>query len=182
MLQKVLLALALAADVPVLLLDEPTANLDARARQDFLHGLERVAHDTTILLATHRLSDVEAVADRLLVLHGGGIAFDGSMAQLHDRIGATQTLWLRVPPGARELAQGHVQRRFGLPSFVSNGSAFGVRVARRARMDLLAGLRDDGITVDDFWTESPPLSDLLTGILQLDVAASSSPGPREREV
>lgn len=82
MLQKLLLALALAARVPVLLLDEPTANLDPQARKEFLRVLTAVPRDTTILLASHRLADVEAVADRVVVLHQGRVAFDGRLAAL----------------------------------------------------------------------------------------------------
>jgi ABC-type multidrug transport system ATPase subunit len=82
MLQKALLALALAADAPLLLLDEPTANLDARARREFLRALDEMADDRTILLASHRLADLEAVAQRILVLHDGRVAFDGSVAAL----------------------------------------------------------------------------------------------------
>lgn len=85
MLQKTLLALALAADVRVLLLDEPTANLDTRTRREFLSALNRVAPDTTVLLASHRFADVTAVADRLLVLHDGGIVFDGTLEALWRR-------------------------------------------------------------------------------------------------
>jgi len=82
MLQKLLLALALAARVPVLLLDEPTANLDPQARKEFLRALAAVPRETTILLASHRLADVEAVADRVLVLHQGRLAFDGRLTDL----------------------------------------------------------------------------------------------------
>lgn len=82
MLQKLLLALALAARVPVLLLDEPTANLDPHARKEFLRALAAVPRETTILLASHRLADVEAVADRVLVLHRGRLAFDGRLTDL----------------------------------------------------------------------------------------------------
>lgn len=82
MLQKLLLALALAARVPVLLLDEPTANLDPQARREFLRALAAVPPETTILLASHRLADVEAAADRVLVLHQGRVAFDGRLPDL----------------------------------------------------------------------------------------------------
>jgi ABC-2 type transport system ATP-binding protein len=180
MLQKVLLALALGADVPVLLLDEPTANLDPHARPEFLRGLRQVAGDTTVLLASHRLADVEAVADRLLVLHAGRIAFDGTMRALWDRVGAVETLWVRVPAEARDAARLRVEAHVHLPSFVSNGSALGVRVAHHARADVLAALRAADIPVDDFWTESPTLGDLLAGALGLPLdQAPEAVGERE---
>jgi ABC-type multidrug transport system ATPase subunit len=101
MLQKLLLALALAARVPLLLLDEPTANLDARARKEFLRFLAAVDRDTTILLASHRFSEVRAVADRVLVLREGRVAFDGPLAGL--RRGPARDR-LRLAPSLRDPA------------------------------------------------------------------------------
>jgi len=166
MLQKVLLALALGADVPLLLLDEPTANLDPRARREFLRALQSVDHDTTILLASHRFADVQAVADRLLVLHGGRIAFDGSVATLRDRVGDAVTLWVKVPTDVRERARQHLES-LALPAVLSNGSAIGVRVDHAARADVLVELRQRAIPVEDFWTEVPSLQDLLENVLGL---------------
>ncbi len=167
MLQKVLLSLALAAEVPLLLLDEPTANLDPRARRDFLRALRTVDRGTTILLASHRLADVEAVAERLIVLHAGRIVFDGSMRDLWQRIGATVTLWVEVPDGTRDRAREHLRTACQLPTVISNGAALGVRVERTGRADVVVALRDAGITVTDFWTEAPGLHDLLEGVLGL---------------
>jgi ABC-type multidrug transport system ATPase subunit len=166
MLQKVLLALALGADVPLLLLDEPTANLDPTARREFLRALRSVNHDTTILLASHRFADVEAVADRLLVLHGGCIAFDGGVADLRDRVGDAVTLWVKVPANLRDGARRHLES-LALPAVLSNGSAIGVRVDHAARADVLVELRKQAIPVEDFWTEAPSLQDLLEDVLGL---------------
>lgn len=100
MLQKLLLALALAARVPLLLLDEPTANLDARARKEFLRLLAGVNGGTTILLASHRFTDVKAVADRVLMLRDGRLAFDGPLAGLRHRVQRHRVLDLASMPGA----------------------------------------------------------------------------------
>lgn len=172
MLQKALLALALGAHVQLLLLDEPTANLDPRARRDFLRTLRRVDRDTTILLASHRLADVDAVADRLLVLHGGCIAFDGKMNQLWQRAGADVTLWMKVPPTLQSRAQDHLRSRCSLATVLANGAALGVQVERGRRADVLAALRSAGIPVEDFWTEAPPLEDLLERVLGLHALRS----------
>lgn len=115
MLQKTLLALALGADVRVLLLDEPTANLDARTRRDFLSALERVSPDTTVLLASHRFADVTAVAQRLLVLHRGRLVFDGSLDELWRRTKGLQRVgvpvdafWREQQPTLEDLLEGLV--------------------------------------------------------------------------
>ncbi len=165
MLQKLLLALALGDDTPLLLLDEPTANLDPRARHEFLRALRRVDRRTTVLLASHRLADVQAVAERMLVLHHGGLVFDGTMHELWERVGATVTLWLRVPPNVRDEARDRLRTRYQLPSTAANGAAFGVCVVRGGGADVLVDLRKAGIPVEEFWTESPSLQDLLEGVL-----------------
>lgn len=65
--QRLALVLALLNDPPVLLLDEPTANLDAAAREDHLRQLVRLRDEgKAILFTSHRLDEVAALADRVL--------------------------------------------------------------------------------------------------------------------
>ncbi|UCF19951.1 MAG: ABC transporter ATP-binding protein [Gemmatimonadota bacterium] len=165
MLQKSLLALALAEDVPLLLLDEPTANLDPRARREFLRMLRRVDDDTTILLATHRLSDVEEVADRLLVLHEGRIVFDGGVRELWAEAGASVILWVKVGAGERERAHQELARHWQGATVLANGSQLGLKVERGRRADVLVALREAELSVEDFWTETPSLHDLMERLL-----------------
>jgi len=165
MLQKALLALALGEDVPLLLLDEPTANLDPRARREFVRALRQVDRATTVLLASHRLADVEALAERLVVLHEGRIVFDDSMHALKQRIGAVATLWVRVAPDRRPGADERLRARLGIATVLSNGAALGVRGDAAALADVLHELRTGGIQVEEFWTEAPSLHDLLEGAL-----------------
>lgn len=174
MLQKTLLGLALAAHVDLLLLDEPTANLDAPARREFLRVLRSTAADRTVLLATHRLADVEAVADRLLVLHEGSIAFAGRMRELWDAVGADITLWIQVPQDRRDDVERYVAARHAITTVLRNGSAFGVKIERNRRADLLGDLRREGVVVDDFWTEAPSLHDLMEQLLAARRAAAEN--------
>jgi ABC-2 type transport system ATP-binding protein len=67
---------------PVLLLDEPLASLDPLARREFLHVLgDAVRGDgATVLLSSHVITDIEQACDRLLVLGGGRMLLDLSIA------------------------------------------------------------------------------------------------------
>lgn len=72
MKQRLALAAALLGDPPILLLDEPTANLDAAGRRDFLALLADLrAGGTTLVVTTHRLAEVRMLADDVIVLDTG---------------------------------------------------------------------------------------------------------------
>jgi ABC-type multidrug transport system ATPase subunit len=67
--QRLALALALLADPPVLLLDEPTANLDTRARAEYMKLIRELKRQgKTIVFASHRVEEVKALADEVLWL------------------------------------------------------------------------------------------------------------------
>lgn len=80
----------------ILFLDEPTAGFDPEARREF-HDLVRGLaddHGTTVLLTTHDLAEAETLADRILVLDGGRIAADGTVADLARRFaGQDEVRW-----------------------------------------------------------------------------------------
>ena len=81
--QKVALVAALAADVELLLLDEPTAGLDPLMEQVFRECVrERVAGGTTVLLSSHILSEVEQLADRVTIINAGRVVETGTLAEL----------------------------------------------------------------------------------------------------
>ena len=69
--QRVGLAEALIADPPILILDEPTSGLDPNQVRQFRELVQSFRGDKTVLLSTHILSEVEAVCDRLIIIHEG---------------------------------------------------------------------------------------------------------------
>lgn len=76
MQQKLLAAMALGTDCPILLLDEPTANLDPHARTRFFERLAARRPAPTILLSSHRLDEIRHLVDRVVVLADGVVSFD----------------------------------------------------------------------------------------------------------
>ncbi|MEU6203870.1 ATP-binding cassette domain-containing protein [Micromonospora musae] len=84
------LTAALLHGPEVLFLDEPTIGLDVVSRQavrGFLDELGRTG-DTTLMLTTHDLADIERVCRRLVVIDHGRVVHDGSIADLHERYGS----------------------------------------------------------------------------------------------
>ena len=82
-----LLALALGHEPELLVLDDPTLGLDAVARRAVFDELigELAERGTTVLLASHDLEGVERIAERVGILHGGGLVVDESLEQLKAR-------------------------------------------------------------------------------------------------
>ena len=79
--QKVALARAYLRDAQVLILDEPTAALDARGEYEVFLRFSELVSDRTAVIISHRFSTVR-MADRIVVLHGGTVAEDGTHDQL----------------------------------------------------------------------------------------------------
>ncbi|ANZ13444.1 ABC transporter ATP-binding protein [Streptomyces noursei ATCC 11455] len=79
--QRIAIARAFHRDAPVLVLDEPTAALDARAEHKVFSRLTRLAAGRTVLFVTHRLANTR-LADRILVLKDGHVVESGSYEQL----------------------------------------------------------------------------------------------------
>ncbi len=81
--QRVNVALGLIADPPVLALDEPSASLDPGQRQRLWEFILALVEDgTAVLFSTHNVSEAQRYADRVLVLAGGRLRFDGTPQEL----------------------------------------------------------------------------------------------------
>lgn len=91
--QRVGLAIALLHDPETLIMDEPTAGLDPNQIRDFRINIKRLGKSKTILISTHILQEVEAVADRVLFIHEGRLVFDGTPAELRSDTSLEQSFY-----------------------------------------------------------------------------------------
>ena len=84
--RQVALLCALCHRPELLLLDEPAGGLDALARREFLETAIQALNETgtTILFSSHYLSDVERLADRVVMLHDASVLIDSSLDELHE--------------------------------------------------------------------------------------------------
>ena len=103
--QKVALVAALASDVELLLLDEPTAGLDPLMEADFREWIvEDRKNGRTVLLSSHILAEVEALSDRVTIIRNGRVVESGSLAEMRHLTHTSISAELATPPdGLAEL-------------------------------------------------------------------------------
>ena len=97
--QRVGLAQALLHDPDVLVMDEPTAGLDPNQIREFRENIRLLGRSKTILISTHILQEVEAVADRVLLINEGRLVFDGKPGELRED-GSLEKQFYRLTSGA----------------------------------------------------------------------------------
>ena len=114
--QRVGIAQSLLSDPALLIIDEPTGALDPEERARIRHLIVELAGERIIILSTHIVSDIEATASRIVVLHEGRVLWQGSVEALLAVAQGRAWEWV-VPP--EQLAQvrrahrlSHVARRF----------------------------------------------------------------------
>ena len=83
--QRVGLASALIHDPEILILDEPTTGLDPNQLVEIRHIIKELGKTKTILLSSHIMQEIQAVADRVIVLHKGNIVLDKPMKALQGK-------------------------------------------------------------------------------------------------
>jgi energy-coupling factor transport system ATP-binding protein len=175
-LQRVALAAALVTRPQLVLLDEPTSQLDPVAGDELIWLLRRLNEEwgVTILLAEHRLERCLAAADRVIAMDSGSIAFDGAPT---DFLGWAQDVDTALEtPGARLFSLAGIEplptgvrdaRRILAPmEAVEGGRAGGPDRARRRR-DPRPSLGANAADVRDLWVEldaGETARDVLRGI------------------
>ncbi len=83
--QRVGMAQALLHEPDVLILDEPTAGLDPNQIREVRQTMRRLGEEKTILLSTHILQEVEALADRVIVINEGRLVSDGPVSEFDPK-------------------------------------------------------------------------------------------------
>lgn len=152
MKQRLALGIALLSDPPVLVLDEPTSSLDTAARNQFVHLLLEVKQaGKTIVFTSHRIEEVEALADEVIVMERGAVQRRCGPGELAGILGLRTQVKLRVDSRRLDealdllLAQGYQARR--------NGVGVLVDVPAREKALPIHTLNGAGIVVSDIEME-----------------------------
>src|SRR5207302_10463082 len=100
--QRIAIARALLKDAPILILDEPTASLDAQTESEIMSALKRLMANRTTFIIAHRFSTIRA-ADRIVVLEHCRIAETGRHEELMRASGVYRRLYDFQTPGRSSL-------------------------------------------------------------------------------
>ncbi|MDR7419481.1 MAG: energy-coupling factor transporter ATPase [Armatimonadota bacterium] len=137
-MRRVALAGVLAMRPQALVLDEPTAGLDPRARRELLDRIEAWHRQgITIVLVTHNMDEAARLAGHVIVMHEGRVVLQGAPAEVFGREADLRAIGLDLPLAARLVRE---LRRRGL----AVGDALTMTQARRAILTALRG-RDHGV-------------------------------------
>jgi ABC-type multidrug transport system ATPase subunit len=147
--QRLALAVSVLAHPPILFLDEPTANLDAQSRKHYISFLQAQKNQgRTILYCSHRMEEVHALAERVLVLEQGRLSADCTPCELQERLGAMAVLRVYLERSLMERALEVLAER-GIEAS-RNGAGLKVRVRVNEKARPLAALAQAGVEVNDF--------------------------------
>jgi ABC-2 type transport system ATP-binding protein len=148
----------------ILFLDEPTIGLDAISKlaiRDFIRGINE-KNGTTVILTTHDMDDIEALAKRIIIIGKGTIAFDGTIESLHRRILNEKNLVIDFKEEPADLTApantsivekcGHRVRLAYDPNFVST-------------KELIRSIMES-YDIIDLYIENPPIEKLIAELYE----------------
>jgi ABC-2 type transport system ATP-binding protein len=138
----------------ILFLDEPTLGLDVtmqRRIRGFLAAYNE-RHGASIMLTTHYMADVEALCERVIVIHHGAILFDGPLSVLARRFASHKTLVVTLDEPADLSSYGEV--------LSSSPTRTTLRIAREQTAAVTARLLSNH-PVRDLTVEDPPIDDVI---------------------
>ena len=137
--QRVGLADALVADPPILVLDEPTAGLDPNQIREVRDLVRELARERTVLLSTHILSEVEALAARVVVLRAGRVVAEGALDEIRRSARGTRVVVAAADEAVamqalegRALGQGIISTTLSAPEAARRLVGAGVAIRRSA--------------------------------------------------
>lgn len=179
--QRVGLAQALLHDPPLLILDEPTNGLDPLQVVEMRELIRQLGSTKTVVLTSHVLPEVEALADRVVLIHQGQKVADAPLAELaSDRLGSRLTVTARA---TTEQLRAICAQWAGVEKMDIRAGAFGDPGLARAQLrtveldlaavqDLADALQRAGLTVLEFSPAAGGLEALFRGLDRVPMVAT----------
>jgi len=161
MRQRLVLAMSLVGQPDLLVLDEPTSGLDPSGARDVRHIIrEERDRGATVFFSSHVLSQVEAVCDRVGILHEGRLVALDTIEGLRESVAAEARLTVRVDD-LTDQAVDAVEALEGVSSVVVEDRQLSITCDDGAKTDVIVALEANGASVRDFETAETSLEELF---------------------
>lgn len=163
MRQRLSFAIALLPEPAFLILDEPTSNLDAHARAEFLRLIKEYKENgKTVVFSSHRLDEVDYLADRAVLMKDGRVVMDEEPRRLRQSLGLGTKMNIAVSDEHASLASAAFAAA-GIIVHGKNGKGFLVEVRGVDSLRPLRELMSRDIPVLGFSVEEPTMENILEG-------------------
>ncbi|MBE6050753.1 MAG: energy-coupling factor transporter ATPase [Clostridium sp.] len=131
--RRVAIAGVIAMEPKVLILDEPTAGLDPKGRDDILAQIQKLHKDygMTIILVSHSMEDVAKIAEKVIVMNGGKVALQGTPNEVFKEVEVLEKIGLGVPQVT------YLMRKLREKGFDVSEDAYTIEQAREELLRLL---------------------------------------------
>ena len=165
MQQRLMLAVALLSDPPVLLPDEPTANLDVNRQVEFRNLISLLVKEgKTVVLTTHLLGDGEHIAEKIMLLNKGKLVVKSSVADLFKQLDLTSQMFVEIPDNSKEQDAISALEKAGANDIQVKGNWYEMRIDPSKKVSILNNLREKSCEITDFKIEEPNLEDAFKKI------------------
>jgi ABC-2 type transport system ATP-binding protein len=158
---KVEIAAALLHKPQALFLDEPTIGLDVtmqRRIRTFVREYNQ-RYKATVLLTSHYMADVEALCQRVIVIHHGRILFDGDLTALVKKFSPYKTIVVDLAPGATDGRGAEALRPFGEVVTYTEGRVV-LRVPKAETAVVTTRLLTN-LSINDLTIQDPPIEEVI---------------------
>ena len=161
MRQRLSFGIALLSNSPILILDEPTSNLDANVRREFLELIKKFKDaGKTIIFSSHRLDEVEYLAEKVFVMKSGKLILESATNNLGEELGLKLKLNLLIPQDSVSKAL-EILNRNGFNKISLNKNSITVELISSERVCAIKSLLSENIKVNDFYIEEPTLESIM---------------------
>lgn len=165
MQQRLMLAVALLSNPPILLLDEPTANLDVRRQLEFRNLISLLVEEgKTVILTTHLLGDVDHIAKKIMLLNKGKLVTKSSVEDLFKQLDLSSQMFIELSDPSKEPDAISALEKAGASDITVKGKWLEMGIDPSRKLSVLNNLRAADCEIKDFKIEEPNLEDAFMKI------------------
>ncbi|MDD5254326.1 MAG: ABC transporter ATP-binding protein [Candidatus Nanoarchaeia archaeon] len=160
------IACAMIHHPKVLILDEPTEDLDPVLRREILKLIRKINTEegTTIIITSHLLNEIEAICTKIAILHKGKIIRSGTPNELKDMYTKNQEIHLRTSPGRYDPIINYLKKTTDITDIMNQGNKMVIytKDAEKVLQDLLNVLAKNNEKLIDIDVNRPSLEEVFT--------------------